>query len=126
MNTANNEIIKKALTTSPLVIMKAYKDNKDMISAYLKGESIEGYNDDSKTILGFSLGAFSVVFLINLAITIWAIYALVKYGKTLPTWSLILSIVLLFIGGGVFSLILVYVTRGTKSERFSLSYGHRW
>jgi len=61
-------------------------------------------------------GLAGLIFLTSLAIFIWAIVLLAKYGKTIPTWALILGIVFLFSSGPAFTIALVYFTKGMKKK----------
>ena len=97
-------------------IFREFNDNRVIVLAYLKGQSIEGYdNGDNKQIMGMSVAVFAILFIFSLILYIWAIVALVKNFKDLPEWAKITGILLLFFGAPVITLIIVYVSRG-KSE----------
>lgn len=88
-----------------------YKNNKHIIDAYLKGESIENYND-SNTFFGLSITLFVVILAIMLFIWTWAIWALVKYWKILPSWAKVLGVIGVIPampGGPILTLIAVYI-----------------
>jgi len=79
-------------------LLKAYNDNKDLIDAYYKNKSVEGYSNNTKnvgnfpnidpngfpvidpnkaidaglSILGMGIGIFITLFLVNLVILIWS------------------------------------------------------
>ena len=105
-------------------MMKLYRDNKPVIHAYLKGQSVEGFSktkdDDDEDNLE-STGAFAafggiavflVIMAINMAIWIWALIWTMKYWKVLPSWAQVLAVLGLlgFVGGGaIMTLIVVYV-----------------
>jgi len=95
-------------------IISAYKENKDIIDAYIKNQPIELYtdscdctdtpiSDDCKTecatILGLSIGVFVSIAIITFIIWTIAVYVLVKNLKNMPSWAIVLSVVLLVFGG---------------------------
>lgn len=104
-------------------LLCAYRDNKDLIKAYIKGETLEGMDDNSTKVIGMSIATFLVIFLVSLVLWVWALYATVQYWKELPTWAQILAIIGLlgFVLGPVMTLIVVYVGKQSGS---SYSYGY--
>ena len=96
-------------------IISAYKENKDIIDAYIKNQPIELYSDDKcdctettisndckvecASILGLSVGVFVIVAIITFIIWVVAIYVLVKNAKNMPPWAIILCVFLLVFGG---------------------------
>ena len=115
------EVLKKF---TPMNIMIAYRDNKDLIRCYIakrRGQTVEGYEDkpldpDEKTIMGVGVGVFLVLLMLFIALYIWAVILLVHHGKTMPTWAFVLSICLLLLFGPLFPIIIVYVTKDTKED----------
>jgi hypothetical protein len=103
-------------------VMKVYNKNRPLITAYINGQSIEGLNDDSQKsseIASYGgLSMFIAIVLLHCFLFFWAIYAIIYHWNHLPTWVKFASIVLLFFGGSVFSLLLVYLTinENKKSE----------
>lgn len=98
------------------------KENKELIGAYLKGQSVEGYTDDDdehhsthiSTFDAFGgLTVFLVILLINLLIWIWALIITIKYFKVLPQWAQIVSVLGLVCPavGPIVTLIVVYVAK---------------
>lgn len=110
-------------------MMKLYRDNKPVIHAYLKGQSVEGFSktkdDDDEDNLE-STGAFAafggiavflVIMAINMAIWIWALIWTMKYWKVLPSWAQVLAVLGLlgFVGGGaIMTLIVVYIGKNSN------------
>jgi hypothetical protein len=64
-----------------------------------------------KTILGVAVGTFVVLLLLNIVIYIWAIIALIRFWKQLNPIVILLSIFFLCTGGGIISLLLIYITK---------------
>jgi len=89
-----------------------YKNNKDLIKAYLSNQHIENYTSGDNTILGFSIGIFLLLLLITFAIWIWAVVILVKYWNKLPDWAKVLGLIgvlPVLPGGPIMTLIVVYI-----------------
>jgi hypothetical protein len=103
-----------------------YNQNRDLIEAYLKCESIEGFqaetdgkdkkDNDDPEISGFAIGVFLTFFVILLAFWIWALVATIKFWDFLPTWAKVLALIGLLtgIGGPLLTLIAVYVGKSPK------------
>jgi hypothetical protein len=114
-------------------LIAEFQKNRTVIHAYVSGNSLEGYqdngyDDDDKKILGFSIGVFLIIFVIALAIWIWALVALLQNWNYLSDIAKILA-VLAFIGilgGPVVTLIIVYAMRGNGNKRGSPNSGFRW
>lgn len=104
-------------------LLCAYRDNKDLIHAYIRRDTIEGLDDDSTQIVGMSIAMFLTIFLVSLVLWVWALYVTVRYWKELPTWAQILAILGLvgFVFGPIMTLIVVYVGKQTGSS-YSYSY----
>lgn len=83
-----------------------------------KRENFGGTSGPAFSILGLSLTVFILLFVICLAIWIWALYLLIKNASTMPLWAVIISIVCLFVfsGGPIVTIILCYATKGTKHK----------
>jgi hypothetical protein len=123
-------------------MMKLYRDNKPVIHAYLKGQSVEGYRSDSdNTDDAASAGAFAafggiavflVLMAINMAIWIWALVWTMQYWKVLPGWAQALSVIGLlgFVGGPIMTLIVVYIGKNSngaeKSSKFKFGGCGSW
>lgn len=103
-------------------LAKEFRENKSLIEAYFKRQSVEGYNNDSGTIMGMGVAAFLIFFLIALSVWIWAVVALVKYWKVLPDWAKFIGLLALFpilpIGGPIVTLIVVYVAKPKSAYNF--------
>ena len=98
-------------------LLKEYNKNKEYIHARLKGETIEGYDDNGNAtmILGIGLPIFLLLLLISFAIWIWALVVTIKYWKQLPEWAQVVSVLgLLPIipGGPIVTLVVVYIAKG--------------
>lgn len=101
-------------------MLKIYRDNRDEVNAYFKGQPVEGYqgdhhhhhdnNNDTFSAFG-GIAMFMVILLIVAGIWIWALVVTVKYWSILPVWAQIISVIgLLPTGvGPVISLIVVYI-----------------
>ena len=108
-------------------MMKLYRDNKPVIHAYLKGQSVEGYNhndDDDHhhkkkgEFAAFGgVGMFLVIMTISMAIWIWALIWTMKYWKILPAWAQALAIIGLIgiVGGPIMTLIVVYIGKNSNN-----------
>lgn len=116
--------MKMLLTQSPLQIMKIAKDNEEKINAYLKGDIIEGYNDDEGAIEGLGIVAFLVVLVLGIGLFIWNIIAFMKYKDTYAGWAIVVILLLYFMSGGFASLIAIYLLRNTKNTSFSYGRGY--
>ena len=82
-------------------MLNEYQKHKPMIHAYLRGDSIENYDDENNTALfGMSVGIFLFVFIITTVVWIWALVTLINNWNTLETWAKILGIIGLFLGIG--------------------------
>jgi hypothetical protein len=102
-------------------MLKIYRDNREEITAYFKGQPVEGFhsnhhnsnhNNDSNTFAAFGgIALFMVFLLIAAGIWIWALVVTVKYWNILPVWAQIISVIgLLPTGvGPIISLIVVYI-----------------
>ena len=113
------------LKASLFDLMNAYAENKDTIHTYMRrqaGQSVEHYGSDNNTsgaIMGVSIGIFVAFLLLSLGLFIWAIVVLVKFGSVMPTWSLVVAIVMLLLFpflGSIIAIILGYVTRRPGSR----------
>jgi hypothetical protein len=106
-------------------MLKIYRDNRDEITAYFKGQPVEGFQNDTHnndhhhdnhnkndTFAAFGgIALFMVFLLIAAGIWIWALVVTVKYWKILPVWAQIISVIgLLPTGvGPIISLVVVYI-----------------
>ena len=109
------------------ILFEKYKENKPLIDAYIKRQSVENFNGDgdggdgidptTKTggsILGLSIGFFLLLLAVSIGIWIWAIVALIKYWDRLPDWAKVLGVLGLIPAvplGPVVTLICVYVAK---------------
>lgn len=98
-------------------ILTAYKENKDIVDAYIKNHPVELYNgtcnciddvpisDDCKVecakILGMPIAIFIVFSIITFIIWTISIYVLWKKAPNMPSWAIILCALLLVFGGWV-------------------------
>ena len=101
-------------------VMNVYIKNKPLINAYINGNSVEGLNEDSKksseiiSYGGFAM--FITIMAIHVVLFVLAVYAILIHWKRLPGWAKGTSILLLFTGGSIFSLILVYFVLYKQEE----------
>ncbi len=108
------------------ILFEKYKENKPLIDAYIKRQSVENYNGDGGdgidptitttdgTILGVSIGIFLLLLLVSIAIWIWAIVVLIKYWNQLPDWAKVLGVLGVIPAvplGPVVTLICVYIAK---------------
>lgn len=125
-------------------MMKLYRDNKPVIHAYLKGQSVEGYTDhtnDDDADAAASAGAFAafggiavflVLMAISMAIWIWALVWTMKYWKVLPGWAQVLAVIGLLglVGGPIMTLIVVYIGKNAngaeKGSKFKFGGCGSW
>lgn len=115
-------------------LMAEFQKNRAVIHAYVSGNSLEGYqdngyDDDDKKILGFSIGVFLIIFVIALAIWIWALVVLLQNMRNLSTLAIVLAWLAFFgfLGGPVVTLIIVYAMRDDSgNKRGSPNSGFRW
>jgi chromate transport protein ChrA len=79
-------------------------------------ENFGGTSGPAFSILGMSLAVFAIIFVLSLAIWLWALFLLIKRSKTMPTWAVITSIVgmLFFAGGPIVTIVLCYATSEQK------------
>jgi len=109
-------------------LLKAYKDNYPLINAYLKGESVEGYNDyaGGAAIAGMSVGIFLLVIFLTFGLWIWGLIITIKYWKELPVWAQVIAILGLvgFFVGPLLTIIIVYVGKsvGTGKSKYVFRY----
>jgi hypothetical protein len=94
-------------------ICKEFKENRHLIVAHFKGQTVEGMSNDDTTILGMGVMAFVIFAIIALVIWFWAIYELYKNWAMLPDWAKVVGLVALLgpLGGPVVTLIVVYIAK---------------
>jgi len=102
-------------------MMREFRENKPLINAYLKNQSVEGLDDDSGMIAGMGVGMFLLFFVLNVGIWIWAVVVTIKHWNQLPVWAQVLAIIGLLtgVGGPVMTLIVVYIGKGTNKSVFN-------
>ena len=106
-------------------LLQEYSKNKEMINAYLQNKTVEGYNDpdinnNNNTVAYVGVGVFIVILIVSLIIWIWALVVTIKYWKHLPVWARVLAIlglIPIIPGGPIVTLVVVYVSKGTKHGR---------
>ena len=91
-------------------LFEAYNREKDMINAYVRGDLIENYNRTEK-ILGLEMSAFLMLFIISLAVWIFALVLLIKYWKNIPEWAKVLGVIGIIstVGGPIMTIIVVFI-----------------
>jgi len=137
----HKQVCKELLTTnkwSVYSVTKAYKENRQRINAYLRGDVYEGFDHTDlgpgpgavSGLLGGGIAIFIVMAIIVWGLWIWALVVTIIYFKTLPTWAKVLSVIGLCVGifgfgvlGTIMTLIVVYVVKkkgkGSKKRRSS-------
>ena len=114
-------------------MMKLYRENKPVINAYLKGQSVEGFSKNHDDEDGAAVGAFAafggiaiflVIMAISMVIWIWALIWTMKYWKVLPGWAQALSVIglLCFVGGPIMTLIVVYIGKNSNGDEKSSKF----
>lgn len=99
---------------SVLNLLKVYRDNKNVIEAYISGNSVEGLDDDHEPFESYGgLFAFLIIVLITLPIFILSIVWTFKYWDILPDWAKVLAILGLFGGNGgpIMTLVAIYIAK---------------
>jgi hypothetical protein len=118
-------------------LFEFYNSNKNIINAYLKGESIEGFQDTTTTLkpidssklkedlasiflypfawifaisLQEALFVFVIFFIFSLICFIISLILLIKNWNRIPTWAKVLGIVLLFSPLPILTTIIVSVS----------------
>lgn len=107
-------------------LTKEFRENKHIIEAYFKNQSIEGYDEEASKIMGMSVVPFLILLIISLSIWIWAVFVLVKYWKILPDWAKIIGLIgvipVFACGGPVMTLIVVYVIINKPNSNYKFCY----
>jgi len=114
------EAIKIGLTTPFWRFAQEIGKNKEKFQ-HLTGTR-EGMSDEDSgwTFMGLYGASLLIAIAISLTIFIWALVVLIKYGKTMPTWALVVAIIFFFLPPGpIVSLIVVYLTKGKKKGGFN-------
>lgn len=105
-------------------MMREFKENKPLIEAYLKNQSVEGYtdtNNENGIIASLGMAMFLLLFTVVVGIWIWAVVVTIKYWNVLPVWAQVLAIVGLLtgVGGPIMTLIVVYIGKDVgKGDKF--------
>ena len=114
-------------------LMAEFQKNRAIIHAYVSGNSLEGYHDngyddDDKKILGMTIGLFLIILVIALAISIWALVALLQnWGNLSDAAKIFAGLAYIgILGGPVVTLIIVYAMRGSGNKRGSPNSGFKW
>ena len=95
-------------------LMQHYTKHKNIINAYLKGESIEYYSGQDQQIGGVGLTVFIVLLIIDIILWIWAIAITIIAWKTLPEWAKVLAVlglIPIIPFGPIVTLVVVYITK---------------
>jgi len=112
-------------------LLKEYNDNKHIIDATFRGDSLEGMTattsspsgDNSSSssdcwdererrlICGMEVRAFTMAFYAMLLLWVWGLLALIEFWDKLYDWAQILSVVALVTGAGPISLLITYSSR---------------
>lgn len=87
---------------------------------YKSNNQVENYNDIIGSILALSFSTLVILLFINLALWLFALFALITNWKKLPLWLCILCLALLFFFapiGHIITLILVYTMRSETNQQ---------
>ena len=77
---------------SLIELIKAYNENKELIDAYTRGDTVEGYGSGG-TILGMTVGVFLFIIFIHIFMWFYILIALIRRHGEMGTGLIILSIV---------------------------------
>lgn len=97
--------------------LNEYQQNHEIIEAYLKGETVEGFTDAvNTTVSNMPIGTFIAIFAFILAIWIWALIVTIQFWHFIPVWARVMALIGLFtgVGGPVLTLIVVYASKSNK------------
>lgn len=113
--------------------MKEFNNNKQLITAWMKNESVEGMTHSKKVdshgkpiimIAGMDIKMFIVLFIFHLALFVWAVVSLFQNWNLLPSWAQLVAVLALLgpLGGPVISLLVVYIARQDLLEGMSFRF----
>ena len=97
--------------------LNEYQQNREVIEAYLNGDTVEGFTDTVNTSVSkLPIGTFIAIFTILLAIWIWALVVTIQCWYFIPVWARVTALIGLFtgVGGPVLTLIVVYASKSKK------------
>jgi hypothetical protein len=96
-------------------MINAYKNNKDIIEAYINNKPIENYGGDM-FILGLTLPIFLITFLVVIITWVAATYYLIINFELIPVWAQAIGILsLLGFGGPLITVIVVLIGKKYKN-----------
>lgn len=96
-------------------LLKAYQKNKALCDAFLSGKSIEGIDNGSKTVMGLTVGVFSIFLIVSLILFVVALVLLIKNWKVLPVWAQVVGVIGFFIPfGNIITIVVVLIAKGKK------------
>lgn len=87
---------------------------------YKQNNQVENYSNPIGNILALSFGTLILLLFINLALWLFALFALITNWKKLPLWLDILCLALLFLFapiGHIITLILVYTMKTDYNQQ---------
>ena len=97
--------------------LNEYQQNREVIEAYLIGDTVEGFTDSvNTTVSSLPIGTFIAIFAVLLAIWIWALVVTIQFWHFIPVWARVFALIGLFtgVGGPVLTLIVVYASKSNK------------
>ena len=98
--------------------LNEYQQNREVIEAYLNGDTVEGFTDSVNvtSVSSLPIGTFIAIFAVLLAIWIWALVVTIQFWNFIPTWAKVIALIGLFtgVGGPVLTLIVVYASKSNK------------
>ena len=97
--------------------LNEYQQNREVIEAYLNGDTVEGFTDSvNTTVSSLPIGTFIAIFAVLLAIWIWALVVTIQFWHFIPVWARVFALIGLFtgVGGPVLTLIVVYASKSNK------------
>lgn len=94
-------------------MLNEFQKHRPLIHAYLKGESVEHYDDDGSALFGMSVGIFLLLLIVVVGIWIWALVTLIQNWAMLETWAKVLGVIGLFpaftVGGPIMTLVVAHI-----------------
>lgn len=107
-------------------LLKECNDNKELLCAYVKGESIEHFKSSDGVSGSFSIGGgknpglFIAVLVIVIIIWIWGLVVLIKFWPRLEEWAKITGVIGMVTGFPVLTVITSYIGRKQSNLNFTL------
>ena len=89
-------------------VVRAFSENKDLVEATLRRDTVEMFNGRNRKILGLSFGLFMAILVLYIVSYIWAIYLISSYSKKMTKTSVVFGVIFLMLGMPYVSVIILY------------------